>query len=330
MNKKLRNILILGGIFIFLLGFINFFENSVNSGHVLFEKIVPERNIEFSFYDTKENCTIDGEVFVENNSLGNTKNGIFLLNESEYLTNLFGSVKISIIGQTDYCFGDDSGLPFKESWIVSDLDYYFENNESLFFEAEVNPRWPYYPEEMQGFVRPEEVSERFSKIILEKDNSKFQHIEKIFKYTYMNWASDINRFGELEYWQTPSNFIRNKGGDCEDWAIYFLSLLRKYDSDLDCYAAIWSTHVNVLCQINQTFIIFDQSQIQKNLHLKEELTIQDNKINARKWRNDYFDLYGIGPNEGVLFYLLNEEEYIEFQDGQEDFIEWLLERAEVI
>ena len=47
-----------------------------------------KRNIEFLFYDIKENCTIDGEVFVKNYSLGNTKEGILLLDESEYINNL--------------------------------------------------------------------------------------------------------------------------------------------------------------------------------------------------------------------------------------------------
>ena len=291
------------------------------------EEAIIEKNVELYFYDLEENCTLDGEVFIEHYSLGNTKNGILLLNESLYEDKFFENARVSIIGTTDYCFGKDSDLPFKEVWEVPNLEYYFEYKKPLLFEAEVSPRRPYYPEEMQGFVRPEEVAESLSKININENDSQSENIEKILRRTYLNWVSDSLRFGKAEYWQTPLEFIHNKGGDCEDWAVYFLSLLRKYDSNLNCYAAVWHTHVNVLCQINQTFIILDQDKIRTDLVLHGEWSIQDNQIAARSWRNNYFRGYGIDPDERILYYLFNEEEYIEFENGQEDLIDWILKTA---
>ncbi len=294
------------------------------------KEVETEKNIELFFYDLKENCVIDGLVFVDNYFLGKTSGGIFLLNESEYMNNFFDDVEVSIFGKTDYCFGNDAGLSFKEVWDVSNLDYYLENNEVVFFEADVNPRWPVYPEEMQGFVRPDEVKERLLEMGINMNDSQLENIEKIFGHTYMNWASDNSKFKQAEYWQTPSDFIRNKGGDCEDWAVYFLSLLREYNSSLDCYAAVWYTHMNVLCQVDNLFIIFDQNKVRKNLVLDEEWTLQDNQIAVRSWRNNYFKEYGIPPDERILYYLFNEKEYIRFENGQEDFIDWVLEVSGVI
>ena len=39
------------------------------------------------------------------------------------------------------------------------------------------------------------------------------------------YISDIELYGRLDYWATPQEFIDNRGGDCEDFAIYKNSLL---------------------------------------------------------------------------------------------------------
>jgi hypothetical protein len=44
----------------------------------------------------------------------------------------------------------------------------------------------------------------------------------------------------------------------------------------------------------------------------------------------HFEKYGLSPDERILFYLINEEEIIEFENGQEDFIAWVLERGGII
>jgi len=283
-----------------------------------------ERIAKFLFYDSETNCSLDGKVYVEEYLLGESMGGIFLLKESESLGRFFNGAKVSIIGETNYCFGNDAHITFKEVWIAPDLEYYFQNEEALVFETEVDPRWPTYPEEMQSFVRPNEVVEKLKEISINENDSQRENIDKIFGKTYMNWVSDNGKFGQLEYWQTPSDFIRNKGGDCEDWSVYFLSMLREYDPTLNCYVATWYTHANVLCRINKTFIIMDQDKIQQSFSLREKESIQENQINARSWRNGYFENFGIESDERILFYLFNEKEIIKFENGQEDFIEWVL------
>jgi len=270
-------------------------------------------------------CKLDGEIFFGENLVGFSKGGRANISKEDYLS--FWTGEITLRGITDSCFGRDSSLPFIEEWAIKDLNYYFENDELLKFMTDFNPRWPYYPEAMQGFIRPNEVKEKFSKINLNENNSAFENIEIIFGHTYMNYVSDRGLFKEEEFWQTPSEFISNKGGDCEDWAVYLTSLLRAYDPNLSCYAAIWYTHVNVLCHLDNKFVLMDQDKVKSNLALEKDLIFQDNQIKVRSWRNGYFEKYGIPPDERILFYLINDEEIIEFENGQEDLINWILERG---
>jgi len=272
-------------------------------------------------------CILNGEVFLGNYSIGFSTNGSFNLSRKEY--DSFWNEKISLKGITSSCFEENSNLPFAEHWTIEDLEYYFQNNEASVFTTNLNPRWPSYPEAMQGFIRPSEVEGKLSKMNINLNNSDWENIDKIFEKFYLGYVSDISRFNELEYWQTPSEVMKNKGGDCEDWAVYLTSILRAYNLEVNCYSAVWSTHVNVLCQRDTNFVIYDQDRVRTGLYLDKELILQDNQVNIRSWRNNYFKHYGIPPDQQILFYLINEEEIIEFEDGKEDFVEWILERGEL-
>jgi len=286
-----------------------------------------DTNVTLFFYDNLTTCPLNGEVFIGNKSLGRSNEGKFALSRKDY--DLYWNTEVGIIGFSDTCFGKDIGLPLAYFWNIKDLKYYFENEETIDFIAEIDLRSPTYPQAMQGFIRPEEVQEKLNEISFKKDNYVMDNVTQIFGHTYMNYVSDLARFGKMDYWQTPSDFIKNKGGDCEDWAIYAASLLRAYDPTLNCYAALWYTHMNVICQIDKTFMIMDQEKVRVAVVLNEDLNLQDNKRNVRSWRNGYFEQFGIAPNERILLYLFNEKELIEFENGQEDFIDWVLERGEI-
>jgi len=288
--------------------------------------IQPQEQEDFTdliFYDSDTNCNLSG-ILVWGNFTATVVEGKYRLYKKDYRS--VDTMDVILYGDTDVCFGKNSNLPFYLEW---ESDYILEYSEYT-FEAIFNPRSPEHPQAMQGFIRPYEVQERLNEVNFNEDNSQLENISQIFGRTYMNYISDSARFGKADYWQTPSDFIKSKGGDCEDWAIYTVSLLRAYDPNLNCYAALWYSHMNVLCQIDNKFIILDQDKVRKNLVLDEDLILQDNQIKARSWRNDYFKEYGIEPDERILYYLFNEKEFIEFENGQEDFIEWVLERGEII
>jgi len=285
-------------------------------------------NAKLSFYDENYNCSLNGEIYLGNISVGPSKNGEFFLSREDY--ELYWNGEIGIEGLSDFCFGKDLNLPAVAYWNIEDLEYYFETGESIEFISNLDLRAPVYPKAMQGFIRPEEVEERYSQIRINENKSDLENLETIFRSSYMNYVSDQGKFGKGEYWQTPSNFIATKGGDCEDWAIYMESLLQRYNSEIDCYLAVWYTHANVLCNFNKTFIILDQEKVRKNLVLDENLILQDNQIKTRSWRNNYFETYGIDPDERILFYLIKGDEIIEFENGQEDFIDWVLKKGGIL
>ncbi len=285
-----------------------------------------ENKAKLYFYDTRTSCPLNGSLFFGEQYIGELDQGNFLLSKKQYNQFWIGELKVK--GLTTECFGRNKNLPFVEYWEMNDsLDYYFEVNDTMEFITELNPRYPRYYEEMQGFIRPFEVQERLSKINLDTNKSDFENLEQIFAHTFMNYVTDKGNFGEYEYWQTPKDFIENKGGDCEDWAIYTISLIRLYNSSWDCYAASWWTHMNVLCFVDDKFIILDQEKTEKDFFVEDELSRQENEINARKWRNGYFEEYGIPPEERRLDCLFNEKDLIVFEDGKEDFIKWVIDKG---
>lgn len=54
-------------------------------------------------------------------------------------------------------------------------------------------------------------------------------IAEIVEYMYDNfyYLSDSSQFGVPDYWQAPQTFIENRGGDCEDYAIFVMYYLEK-------------------------------------------------------------------------------------------------------
>lgn len=187
-------------------------------------------------------------------------------------------------------------------------------------------RQPQTLEQMQAFVRPDEEKEELEKMYIGKDKTPQEAIDTIFNRFYMPYLEDVTLFGTSEYWQTPKERISNKGGDCEDWAISFLSLLREYNSSLNCYDAIWFTHVSVICRIDRKFLIYDQGKTSGS-HIIEENKNEDSAISQqniyemRAWLNRYFNNYGLPPNERTLLALINDKEIISFE-STENFVSW--------
>jgi len=328
MDKKHKITIGVISVIIALVILIGIFSPNTSSitGEVIRDLSV-EEGVNFSFYDLETGCKLSGDVYVVDKFLGEAKNGNFFLLKQDYLENFWDDTEVTIKGLTDICFEKNSGLSFVRIWVVPNLEYYFENEEVVEFETELTPRQPMYPEEMQGFVRPYEVEETVSKINFDEEESYLKDLERIFRYTYMNYMSDKGQFGEVEYWQTPKEFRRQGLGDCEDWALYAISLLRNYDSSLDCYAALWYTHMNVVCSINETFIMFDQDKVMERFSIDDDVGFQENQGKTRRWKSSYFKEYGIDADERILFYLFNEEEFIKFEDGREDFTDWVVNKG---
>lgn len=278
------------------------------------------------FYDNVTNCPLSGNITFNGLNLGKSRAGMFNFTNQDYQLSSNRPLEISLVGDTDGCFQKNKNLPFQEIWKISDLDYYFQNGEEMKFEANLNSRWPKYMNERQRFVRPEEVKEIFEKDVKRYLKNKTEEdLDRIATYG-MNYRSDDLLFHEAEYWQTPLETLKLGHGDCEDWAVTVLSMMLAYDSSLKCYNTLWETHVGVFCYADDSYLIYDQDKVKSKIKINDKtdsLSIQENKASLRRMLNNYFDSYGISPEERRLHALFNDKESIEFSDNEE-FINWMI------
>ncbi len=74
------------------------------------------------------------------------------------------------------------------------------------------------------------------------ENEQLYIINKeVNKYTY---KEDLKLYKKNDYWATPKEFLKNKGGDCEDFAIMKYSLLRKIGYTEDRMRFIYTNYKN--------------------------------------------------------------------------------------
>jgi hypothetical protein len=295
---------------------------------IVYEEQLKPKKIKLIFYDNKTDCKLNGEIYVDDILLGETKEGIFVLTENEYKQKFKTNSSLYIFGRTDYCFGTDANLPFADYWTIHDLQYSFDNYEDLDFELNLDPRWPKYYIEMQDFVRPEET-ESYLEDSLRRyfKNNTWEDLDKISNFA-IRYRSDNLLFNKAEYWQTPAESLKKGHGDCEDWAVTTLSLMRAYNDSINCYNILWPTHISILCYEDNFFVIYDQDETRFSTRLEtentgESIVQQENKVAIRKMRNNYFDWYGLSPNERQMFALFNEKELITFEED-EDFVNWAI------
>ena len=284
--------------------------------------------IYLTFYETEYKCPMNGKIYVDDTLLGETKKGEYELSEEEYKDKFKEDSSLYIQGLTDSCFGEDMGLPLVWDWIVPDLQYNFDYNENASFEASINPRNPQYYSAMQGFIRPSETEDYLNSKLKEYFvNSTIEDLDIITQHRIMSYRSDMDNFQQREYWQTPAETLKRGMGDCEDWAVTILSLMRAYDSSIRCFNALWQTHISIFCFFDNHFIIYDQGGTKRQIVLYADSAKQDNQVTIRNMRNNYFEEYGISPNERKLDAIFNEEELIIFEED-EDFVNWVISQIE--
>lgn len=286
--------------------------------------------IELDFYDKNTNCSLNGEVYGNGIYLGNSQNGTFYLSLADYIriinnSNNHSQTIFNVKGRTDYCF-DLMDFVFDKSWIVNtNLTPYFNYEQKIFFEANYNPRYPSSYGEMQGFIRPNETSFYLSRLKISSGET-LENIEKISKFN-LNYLDDSINFNTNEYWQTPYETLIRQSGDCEDWGVTVLSLIKNYDINLKCYNALWQNHLSVFCYYNNHYILLDQKKTKKEAVIyrnkNDSASIQGNKIELRNLLSSYFKDYGLNANENKIEALINEKEIVLFKSNEE-FINWAL------
>ncbi len=285
------------------------------------------RNVLLSFKDTNTNCSLSGDLYLNNQLYGAVEEGEIAVTE------LPSNSLIAITGKTSPCFGKDSNMSFFQSWTLTNGDYYYFVNTSVPFHSYVSPRQPPTLTAMQQFVRPDEARPALSRINLNGNNPMVENLDRIAQFP-LAYISDSSLFKRRDYWQTPRETLMHKEGDCEDWATTILSLMRAYYPSVECYDALWSTHVSVFCSVDNSFIMYDQEHTRQTVSFipnptHDELITQENRREARAFLNNYFNEFGIRSDERALQALYNDKSIKTF-DSTESFITWMLNESNAL
>ncbi len=276
------------------------------------------------FYDNLTNCQLNGDLYVDDSYIGSTNKGNFLLFRKDIINKSVFSIK----GYTDDCFLENQNILFYRHWDLENLKDIFNYNKTDLILTSYNPRQPIEYFEMQSFVKPDYVVSFLDEI----QNNFIWDYEKDLDYIAENveieYFEDKDIFNISEYWQFPNETLLNEKGDCEDWAIAILSLMRKYNNEIQCYNMLWQNHVSVFCYFDNNFIIYDQDKTKFKTHLFIENTqdisiIEENKIKIREMRDNYFKYYGLNNEERNLLSIFNEEKLFIFNES-EDFVNWAI------
>ncbi|MEM4230509.1 MAG: hypothetical protein QXF25_01395 [Candidatus Pacearchaeota archaeon] len=291
------------------------------------QNLTNERQVVLYFYDNKTGCRLNGKISVNNELIGETIEGKFILNESTYKSKFKEKSNLSIHGLFDECFNEDEEIVFFQSWIVSSLWYYFTNKENILLTVDLTPRKPRNPIEIMSFVRPYEAELYLTNISLKYkfENNTIEDFTKINKYmTRILYSADSELYNKEEYWATPSETLSKERGDCEDWSLAFLSLIKAYNPKIKCYGLGSSIHLTVFCYLeNGEFAFYDQRKIELKTKVYKSESEQEKRIKIRSLINSFFQHFEIPADERKIKMIFSDKEFIEFKENEE-FVEWAL------
>ena len=278
---------------------------------------VPPRQVRFYFYD-ESNCSLNGYVFSGEKLIGKTREGYFNLTYSNYKENFNTKANISLFGKLGSCFQEPEFL-FDKYWESFEiLDYYFDG-ESLFkFGTKINSHNP-TKRELLGFIQPEKIKLELENVSIKRE-IVLEDLTEINSYLNkkINYVDDWDFNKEINYWQTPSETLEVRKGDCEEFSTTLISLFLAYNSSLNCYNVVFSSHVTTFCKINENYIYYDQqkTELRKQIENKDAET----KTKLKELKEEYFKYYGINNSERA-HYAFNDNTFREFS-SEEEFIDW--------
>lgn len=286
-----------------------------------------ETNLYFQFIENSTHCRIDGEVFINNISIGKTEGGILRVNFSTFASSgYFGNNNdICITGELMKCAKIPDGWRVERCWLLNITSNYFDvyDSSSIPFFTIVNIHRPQSYYEATNFVRPDDMKNFIS---YEQDigffsNETMADLEKLWMYvdSHVSYRYDSDTSG-FDYWKLPAETFKDQWGDCEDWSNLFVSLARAYSKSLKCYSIGLPRHLSSFCKIRDMNTIvygfFDQ-----NIKIKGFFSSGDEDRKIRQTLDSYFSEFEFDPNEKRIISAFNEEGYFSFKNNDE-FIVW--------
>jgi len=273
------------------------------------------KQVQLYFFD-ENNCSLNGYLFVDSELSGKTENGIFNLSYDDYRDKFDSDEEINLFGKLGNCSTEN--LFFDKYWKLSEIqEHYFLGDSTFKFKTFISPHNP-SKKEVIGFIQPASVRSELKNIKF--NGNALEDLSKINEYLSdkINYTEDWDFNKEENYWQTSQETLKIGQGDCEDYSTLLLSLFLAYNSSLQCYNVIFSSHVTTMCHIGEYYIYYDQEKTA----LKKEIRYGniETKQRLRSLKEEYFEHYGINESDKV-HYAFNEYRFIEFENDEE-FITW--------
>lgn len=192
--------------------------------------------------------------------------------------------------------------------------------------------------DLQKFINPSEISDYYINNVA-KYMKNDTMLDLSFIATYFdgsfNYRGGDLLFNDVTYWRTPLEVLRDgMGGDCKNWAVVVESLMKEYNSSIECYMALWTPidptqggHANVICRFDNKVFIYDEGGTKAGASSRSmnkpgnSEDIQNNKVQIGQMISTYHSLYGLPAS--YVSALINDQNVILFNSkNNEDFINW--------
>jgi hypothetical protein len=282
----------------------------------------------FHFLENISNCSISGNLTLNNNSFGKAENGIRKVKLSEFVRNGKNLDQICVLGRITNCKGDYNNWKTYDCWEINISNGYFRQKigDVLSFMTTVNTHQPKSYEELLNYVRPDDVKDFIShqQEIGFFTNNTVDDVDKLWKYvdSHVSYRYDSDTSGG-EYWKLPNETLVQGWGDCDDWSNLFVSLVKAYDYSLKCYSIRLPDHLGAFCKINNsgtmTYGFFDQ-----NTKIKRFSSQGNDESLIRETMNSYFSEYGLTRDESQIINSFDDRQYFIF-GSNDDFVSWAKE-----
>lgn len=320
-------------IIFFIVGFFFFdfiSESTENKENVLIENIsfesLPQKVESYDFkikiQSDKHNLK-EGILFVGKEEICKLKNQSCSLNleelenisEEDELICLEGKIEVGLLGLGDWIV--NPCWKFNKTNLIKEYNKGYNVFPYLF---SVDFRRP-YGMEMMNFVRPQDVV----KVTQHRNANLIETYDDVIEKMNFNvaYVSDKISKGEEEYWKLPTETLMERKGDCEDYTVLLVSLLRHLN--YSCYNIQYETHLGAFCYYSDTyeFEFIDDLTSVKRKFSSTSSDYDKHKDKLKDGRYMYFSYYGLDTSERKIYAAFNEKEYFDFETDDE-FLKWVI------
>ncbi|NOX71822.1 MAG: transglutaminase domain-containing protein [Candidatus Micrarchaeota archaeon] len=238
------------------------------------------------------------------------ENGNMILEDKTYC-NVSGTKNLTIM------LGNDEEMPFY--WDLTDISckdniIYLDISDEDIKEINkpIQERWPH------NLITSNKVSKYISHIKF--TNNSIDDLKTIQEFVDSRIRYRFDSIVGSE-WESANEALEKGYGDCEEWAVSFVSLAKAYNRSTRCYAMVLTHHVGAFCILGEKYGIYDQ-ETSRVFH-KNGNTEKEQKYSIKNQFTRYKHDFRMS-NDKVEF-IFDEDEYYSFDDEMK-FFEWIIKQ----